>query len=271
MRKLILLALALTATAAAASQKIVLIAGPRSHAPRTHEYNASVMLLAKWLNQNGVKDTVVVTGGWPEDEKVFVGARAVVFYMDGGVAHPLLIGNRLEKVGELAKKGVGLAFLHYAGELPKERGGEQLLDWIGGFYDRPYSQNPMNDADLKQESPTHPISRGWKSFSLRDEWYFRIRFRPDDKRLTPILSSQLPPKEPERQVLAWAVERADGGRGFGFTGIHFHKNWENEDFRRLLVNAVLWTAKVKVPKNGARCDLAPGDLDRNLFEVPKKK
>jgi len=271
MRNLIALAVLLASVALAAPAKIVLIAGPRSHAPRTHEYNASVMLLAKWLNQNGVKDTVVVTGGWPQDETVFNGARAVVFYMDGGEPHPLLIGDRLEKVDALAKKGVGLAFLHYAVELPKDRGGEKLLDWIGGYYERPYSQNPMNDAVLKQESPKHPISRGWKGFALRDEWYFRIRFTPGDKRVTPILSAMLPPKEPQREVLAWACQRKDGGRGFGFTGLHFHKNWANDDFRRMLVNAVLWTAKVKVPKAGAKCDFDPADLEKNLFAVPKKK
>ena len=37
-----------------------------------------------------------------------------------------------------------------------------------------------------------------------------------------------------REVLAWAYERPDGGRGFGCTGGHFHKNWSNNDFRTLI-------------------------------------
>ena len=46
--------------------------------------------------------------------------------------------------------------------------------------------------------------------------------------------------------MAWAVERADGGRGFGFTGGHFFAHWQNEPFRRFMTNAILWTAKAEV-------------------------
>jgi hypothetical protein len=51
--------------------------------------------------------------------------------------------------------------------------------------------------------------------------------------------------EHEKRV-AWAVERADGGRASAFTGGHFFAHWENESFRRLMVNAILWTAKAEV-------------------------
>ena len=62
-------------------------------------------------------------------------------------------------------KGVGMACLHYAVEIPKDHGGAELLEWIGGFYERPYSTNPHNDTAITQASPKHPISRGWKSFA----------------------------------------------------------------------------------------------------------
>src|SRR5256885_7167668 len=52
--------------------------------------------------------------------------------------------------------------------------------------------------------------------------------------------------------MAWAFERADGGRSFGFTGGHVHNNWANEDYRRLMVNAILWSAKIDVPAEGAK-------------------
>ena len=45
-------------------------------------------------------------------------------------------------------------------------------------------------------------------------------------------------------MIAWAYERKDGGRGFGFTGGHFHRNWADENFRKVVVNAILWAAKV---------------------------
>ena len=54
------------------------------------------------------------------------------------------------------------------------------------------------------------------------------------------------------EVLAWAVERPDGGRGFGFTGGHFHRNWGDPNFRKLVLNAILWTAGLDVPPSGDR-------------------
>ena len=50
--------------------------------------------------------------------------------------------------------------------------------------------------------------------------------------------------------MAWAVERDDGGRGFGFTGGHFHWNWSDPNFRKLVLNAIAWCAKVNVPPGG---------------------
>jgi hypothetical protein len=42
-----------------------------------------------------------------------------------------------------------------------------------------------------------------------------------------------------------------------------------------VVNAVLWTAKVDIPKNGAKCDVTADDLKANLDDkpapAPKKK
>ena len=58
-------------------------------------------------------------------------------------------------------------------------------------------------------------------------------------------------------VILEAVERVmetigvpDGGRGFGFTGGHFHDNWGNDQFRKVILNAFLWLAKAEVPEKG---------------------
>src|SRR5579871_3739116 len=145
---------------AASPAKIVLVAGKPSHGPGEHEFNAGTILLDKCLRQTRGVETSIVKGGWPDDESAFDGARAIVLYMDGGARHPILTGSRLETLAKLMQKGVGLACLHYAVEVPKDNGGPQLLDWIGGFYERPYSQNPVNEVALTQASPGHPISNG---------------------------------------------------------------------------------------------------------------
>jgi type 1 glutamine amidotransferase len=249
---------------AATPAKIVIVAGTPSHGPGEHEFNAGSMLLAKCLRQNPGVNVVVVKGGWPAADSFFEGASSIVLYMDGGEKHLMIADDRLATLGKLMKKGVGLACLHYALEVPGDHGGMELLEWIGGFYRRPYSQNPINDVELTQTAPAHPISRGWDTFRSTDEWYYRIVLRKDDKRLVPILTAMLPKDEPQQETVAWAVEREDGGRGFGFTGGHFHHNWGLEDQRRLVVNAILWTAKVEIPASGAKCDVTPEDLKENL-------
>ena len=70
-----------------------------------------------------------------------------------------------------------------------------------------------------------------------------------------------------KQVMAWAYERPDGGRGFGFTGLHKHSNLGNDDFRRLLLNALAWVAKLDVPENGVPSKpLSRDDLERLIDE-----
>src|SRR5437868_14168832 len=108
-----------------------MVAGTPSHAPGEHEFNAGTLLLEKCLRQNKGVETVLVKGGWPEDEKTFDGASSIVLYMDGGAKHPLIEDNHLETMSRLMRKGIGRVCLHYAVEAPKEKGGPELLEWIG--------------------------------------------------------------------------------------------------------------------------------------------
>jgi hypothetical protein len=70
------------------------------------------------------------------------------------------------------------------------------------------------------------------------------------------------------QHVAWACERPDGGRGFGFTGGHNHLNWGNEQQRKLVLNATLWVAKVEVPEGGVVSKVSDSDLMANLDPKP---
>ncbi len=262
--------------------KIVLIAGRPSHGPGDHEFNAGCKLLAKCLAEIPGVEPVVVEGGWPQDESVFDGAKELVFFMDGGGGHPIIQGDHLAKIQKLIDKGVGLSCLHYAVEVPKGEPGDKFLDWIGGYYETGFSTNPHWVAHI-ESLPEHPITRGVKPFAIRDEWYFNIRFRPDMTGVTPILvakpddqtreGASASPRGPYKhiqeakgraEVLAWAVERPDGGRGFGFTGAHFHSNWGDPNFRKLALNAILWTAGVDVPAGGFDSHVSDEELKANL-------
>jgi type 1 glutamine amidotransferase len=252
--------------------KIVLVAGHPSHGPGEHEFFAGCALLMKLLRETPGVCPVMAKDGWPKDPRTFENAKSVVFYMDGGSGHPIVQKDHREVVQKLMDQGVGFVNLHYAVEYPKSQS-DHILNWLGGYYETGYSINPTWMADFTT-MPRHPIARGVKPFDIRDEWYFNIRFAPASKDVTPILKATPPDnvrgtpaakEHPGRsEVLAWAFERPNGGRSFGFTGGHYHKNWGNESFRRLVVNAILWTAHVEVPKGGARVDLDPAELNRNL-------
>ena len=60
-------------------------------------------------------------------------------------------------------------------------------------------------------------------------------------------------KEP--QHLAWASVRADGHRGFGFTGGHHHWNWADPNMLRVVLNGIVWVTGCEVPEDGV--PLAP--------------
>ncbi len=263
-------------------KKIVMVAGHPSHGPGAHEFNAGVQLLNKCLQHQPNMVSAFYLNGWPKDPSAFDNADGILLFMDGGGGHPAVQEDHLQQIDRLMSKGVGLACAHYAVEVPKENGGPEFQRWIGGYYETAFSTNPHWTADF-QSLPDHPITRGVKPFSIKDEWYFNMRFRPNMEGVTPILVAK--PSDETRQgksasprgpyphivaaagreeVLAWAVERPDGGRGFGFTGAHFHANWGNENFRKLVLNALLWVAKADVPEHGVECAVTPEDLKKNL-------
>jgi hypothetical protein len=188
MRKLLfVLALSgLALTAGAATKKIILIAGKPSHPPGMHEFRAGCLLLQSCLAQIPGVTTLVYSNGWPDSVAAFDSADAVVIYADGGGGHPAIQADHLQILDGLVKKGIGIGFMHFGVEIPATKGGPEFLKWVGGYYEDHYSVNPMWSPDY-QKFPDHPIARGVRPFSNRDEWYFNMRWNEVEKgRVTPI-------------------------------------------------------------------------------------
>ncbi|MBT3596726.1 MAG: hypothetical protein HN505_12210 [Verrucomicrobia bacterium] len=263
-------------------KKIVLLAGRPSHGPGDHEFNAGCMLLQKCLeNMPGVQ-VEVHKMGWPKDISTLDTADAILIYADGGNGHPAIQADRMKLIDRLAEKGVGIGCAHYGVEVPKGDPGEAMHRWIGGYYEHQFSVNPMWSPNFLS-FPKHPVTRGVKPFKVKDEWYFNMRWRSDMGGITPILTASptddvrdgpyVWPKGPyphikkdkgRKETMMWVRERPDGGRGFGFTGGHHHVNWGNDDFRKVVLNALLWIAKVEVPPQGVVSFISEEDLSKNL-------
>ncbi len=250
----------------AGRKKIVFVAGQPSHGYAEHEYYAGCLLLAKCLKE-GMPDveTVVCKNDWPKDPKVFDDADAIVVFSDGGDANPML--PHLDEIAELMKRGVGLACIHYAVQVPKGKAGDLMKDWIGGYYEMFWSIHPFWTAEFTR-LPEHAVARGVKPFAIEDEWYYNMRFNDDMDGVTPILTAVPPDKTREgpdgphsgnptvrsqkgrAEHVAWVRVRPDGGRGFGFTGGHWHWNWANDNFRKVVLNGIAWVAKMEIPPGG---------------------
>ncbi|MDR2116583.1 MAG: ThuA domain-containing protein, partial [Planctomycetaceae bacterium] len=216
----------------------------------------------------------------------FDNTDVIVVFCDGGNNYPLRgQEDRLEK---LRQAGKGFVFLHYAlcgtqgndsqkpQELPPDA--KLILQTTGGVYEIFHSVNPFFKAEFKN-LPNHPVTRGVRPFTIEDEWYFHMRFlnnlsteqiidnplpnlpqailitippdtvkqKPDGAHSgNPVVRNRL--GKPE--IVAWALQREDGGRGFGFTGGDRYWNFAHPDFQKLLLNAIVWSAKIKVPPNG---------------------
>ncbi len=259
-------ALACLSAAAADKKKIMLVAGPPATAsdPGAHEFRAGALLLQKWLDQVPGVEAVVFTNGWPEATNAFDGAAAVVLYMSGGAGHAAFEPGHLAQLRAAMAKGAGFACFHHTIEVPTSADTADFLAWMGGCFEPQTSKKEFWDAEFKT-LPVHPITRGVKPFTLRDEWYHHLRFA--DTGVTPILSAA-PPENGQagtaEQVVAWAYERPDGGRGFGTSGGHYHKNWGDENFRKLVLNGLLWIAKVEVPPDGVQSAVTAEELTQNL-------
>ena len=266
-----------------------MIAGTPSHPPGMHEFNAGTLLLAKCLSNFPGLELSVNLNGWPKNPTVFDEAAGIFIYADGGAGHPAVQGDRLEFLGSLMKNGVGLMCGHFGVEVKKDKGGKEFQQWLGGYYEHEWSVNPIWSPEFK-EFPKHPIANGVKPFSVQDEWYFNMRFKPELNGITPILSAKpsdatrdgpyVYPRGPYKHIqeakgraehMMWAIDREDGGRGVGFTGGHFHANWKNDDYRKVVLNALLWICKADVPKDGVESTVTDAQMKENLDDKSKKK
>ena len=264
------------APAVAQEKKILFLAGPRDHgAPGRHEYERDLRTLAQSFdnasNLDGIT-TQLIVGKLPRDPAALEGVAAIVIDSSSDRAenetHPLFppdpaTNHRgydaeteayLKSLDATIKQNrIGVVLLHYATWVENWRAREYYLRWTGGLWVQMVSKNPVDDWAMTLETKRHPILRGVRPWTYRDEVFCRY-FLPIDARRTNLLLAT--PKEDKPgigpQIAAWAYQRDDGGRGFVFGGLDFRDNLAREDYRRFLLNGIAWAANVEIPKGGIR-------------------
>ena len=266
---------------------VLIIVGPSNHAAGSHEVKAGARLMQFCLtHSSNIKHiNAEVSYGWPKEEAVLDKAETVVFI--GDAFPPNRFDGKetiLAKLGSMMNRGCGIVCVHYANglhaaDVPKD-GSHPLLRWMGGYsaFRCPHHNTIARIFPAAKISPSakdHPISRGWKEFTVHDEPYINNYFSKDGNKLaanvTSLATSMLPPEKPKRETVAWCVQRDDQGRGFGIVMPHFYRSWKIDDLRTFILNGIVWTAHREIPDVGVACKLpalktfAPDALE------PKKK
>lgn len=258
------------------SVKIVLIAGVGSPKLKTgeHEYFAGCAVLMKLLQQTPGVTPVLARDGWPKKPETLQGAKAIVLFLEGGDAHAALKGERMQELQKLAESGVGIVHLHSAIDYPKDFG-DRVRSWSGAAWEKGYGKRAHWVAEFDQ-FPDHAITRGVTPFKIDDGWLWKLRFVPEMKGVTPLVST-VSPKEKElklpaaESIVGWAYERPTGGKSFNFTGCHLHESLGQEGYRRFLVNGILWSAGVEIPKEGAPVKIEKEELKKYFDARPAAK
>ena len=176
---------------------------------------------------------------WTEGPELIAEADGVVLFVSEGAKWVVADPRRHDALAKVAARGGGLSVLHWGmGTRAAEPIGP-FVKLFGGCHGGPDRKYQVVETELH---PTdHEIAAGLEPFSLREEFYYRLKFVDADSGIEPVAQATIDGVD---ETVAWAWQRGDGGRSFGFSGLHFDDNWQLPQYPHMLKRAVLWTMKL---------------------------
>jgi type 1 glutamine amidotransferase len=249
-------------SASAAEPKRLLLVGqgPDGHPPATHEFAAGVRIVEHLLQDVPDLETTLVASDepWTEGPELIAQADGVLLFVSQGAKWVHADPRRLDALVQLAQRRGGLAALHWGIGAQDAQYIEGFLKLLGGCHGGPDRKYTVIETELSIAAPDHPVARGLAGFTAHDEFYYRLKFVPPAGSVTPLVQAAI---EGQSETVAWAWDRPDGGRSFGFCGLHFHENWGRPEYRRLVAQGLLWTLDLPIPAEGLAVEL-PDELLR---------
>ena len=249
-----------TLTAVARPKRILLLGQkPDGHPAQSHEYMSGVRLLAKLLQNRGGVQAVVVQADnpWTEGPELLDGADGAVLFLSEGAKWLSGDLKRLAAFQRLAKRGGGLTVLHWGMGTREVAPVEKFVSLFGHCHGGPDRKYKVLTTTIQPSKEPHPVLSGIAPIEVHDEFYYALKRAPHVERLVPLIRVSLDDAD---QTVAWVWERPDGGRSFGFSGLHFHANWQHVEYRRLVLQGVLWSIGQSIPAEGHTVDVAEADL-----------
>lgn len=221
---------------------------PDGHPKNTHEYELGQKIMKRELDKFSSLDPVLVNADdpWKDGPDLLAKADGAVLFISEGARWLNADAKRLAAFQAAAKRKVGLSVLHWGMGTKDADNIKPFVALFGGCHGGPDRKYKVLETDtFPIADKRHPIQLGLSTFKVRDEFYYTLKF--PERGVNPILQARI---DGENHTVAWALNRDDGGRSFGFSGLHFHENWQLSEYRRLVTQGVLWTMNVEIPKGG---------------------
>jgi type 1 glutamine amidotransferase len=260
MKHLILSLLFVVSSSFAADVKKLLIVGQGSdgHPPTTHEFMPGAKVLAELLKLFPEIQTTVVDASepWAGGDKLIDACDGIAMFISEGSMWMQKDASRYAAIKRLAARGGAIIALHWsvgAKDAQYIPGQLELLGATRGGEQRKYTKI---EVELKKTDSKHPIMNGVPDMKVYDEFYYAL---DQAKGIHPLITANIEGKD---ETAVWSWERPDSGRSFGFVMLHYHSNWQREDYRRFIVQGVLWSLKQDIPEKGVKVD-----IDSKLLEL----
>ncbi|WP_425617761.1 ThuA domain-containing protein [Anatilimnocola sp. NA78] len=230
-------------------QRLLLLSQkPDGHPPTTHEYEAGQKVLAQLLRDVPQLEITQVRadGDWSEGPAVLDKADHCVLFVSEGAKWISSDPARRDAFRRLAERKGGLAVFHWGMGTKKAEDVDTFVRLFGACHGGPDRKYKFAEITCKVATE-HPATAGLtKPFTVNEEFYYALKRDPENKDLIPLITARIDDKD---EMVSWAWPRPDGGRSFGFSGLHYHKNWQRPEYQTILSQAVLWTTGIPQPKD----------------------
>lgn len=265
------------------TKTIYFLAGPKDHAGEEgsgrHETRRDLLVLQNCIDSiSNLKGVKIVTkfsykrDALNVDDLKGVDAIIIECSAEGSSkerAHPIFPPSNpgdktydkatldyLAKVDSLHKAGMGIMILHWGITTTNQKATQYYLSWFGSASMSGYTRNPLGFWEVKpiEAAKNHPILRGVGPFNYKDEIFSRMLVNPGDPYRTDLLTGTIQKSNQgaaEPLGIATAYDK-NGARGMLWGGMDYHSALLNENYRRFVLNAILWTAGVDVPAGGVK-------------------
>lgn len=234
--------------AAASRQRLLLLyQKPDGHPVNTHEYLRGLTRLKELLAVSPQLDVRLVPADepWTDGPELLDAADGAVLFLAQGALWMSANPERLRAFQRLAERGGGLSCLHWAMGSKPTPAIPAFVDLLGGCHGGDDRRFRVLETTLRPVVAPHDITRGLEPVRLKEEFYYDLKWPKGKSRPQPLMEAAI---DDLWWPVAWAWERPDGGRSFGFSGLHFDENWNQPTYQKLVTRGVLWTMKQPLDK-----------------------